>query len=90
MMKVSARTTGIISGAIAAAAYGLNPLFAKPLYGYGLTPAGLLFYRFALAAVMLLPLLYIKKYSLKLNFREMCSLILGGALMVSSSLCLYS
>ncbi len=90
MMKVSARTTGIISGAIAAAAYGLNPLFAKPLYGYGLTPAGLLFYRFALAAVMLLPLLYIKKYSLKLNFREMCSLILGGALMVGSSLCLYS
>ena len=90
MIKFSNRSIGIISGAIAAAAYGLNPLFARPLYQCGLVPTSLLFYRFALAAVMLLPLLLLKRCTLKVSMRELASLTLGGALMVSSSLCLYS
>ncbi|MBE6381348.1 MAG: DMT family transporter [Lentisphaerae bacterium] len=89
-MKSSARTWGLISGAVAAAAYGLNPLFARPLYEFGLTPAMVLFYRFALAAVMLVPLLVVKRISFALNVREFFASVLGGALMVASSLCLYS
>ena len=90
MMKISSRSIGIISGAVAAAAYGLNPLFARPLYACGLVPASVLFYRFALAAVMLLPLLLLKRCTLKVSMRELAALTLGGALRVSSSLCLYS
>ena len=90
MLKFSDRSTGIICGAVAAAAYGLNPLFAKPLYAAGLSPAGLLFFRFALASVMLLPLLKLKKLSLKITRSETYASIMGGALMVASSLCLYS
>ena len=33
---LSERTRGYVLGAIAAASYGLNPLFALPLYGAGL------------------------------------------------------
>lgn len=89
-MKISGRTFGLISGAVAAAAYGLNPLFARPLYGFGLSPAMVLFYRFTIAAVMLIPLLIIKRYSFALTRSEFFASVLGGALMVGSSLCLYS
>lgn len=89
-MKISSRTTGLICGAIAAAAYGLNPLFAVPLYKFSLTPVMVLFYRFALAAVMLVPILLIKRIPLTIDRKEAWASCLGGALMVASSLCLYS
>ena len=65
-------------------------MFARPLYEFGLTPAMVLFYRFALAAVMLVPLLMIKRCGFDLSWREFFASVLGGALMVGSSLCLYS
>ena len=89
-MKLSPRTIGLFCGAVAAAAYGLNPLFAVPLYKFGLTPVMVLFFRFALASVMLLPVLLIKQIGLKIDRREAWASCLGGALMVASSLCLYS
>lgn len=89
-MKISPRTIGLVCGAIAAAAYGLNPLFAVPLYKFGLTPVMVLFFRFLLAALMLLPVLLIKRIPLAVNRKEAWASCLGGALMVSSSLCLYS
>lgn len=33
---ISERSRGYVLGAVAAASYGLNPLFALPLYGAGL------------------------------------------------------
>ena len=89
-MKISPRTIGLLCGAVAAAAYGLNPLFAVPLYKLGLTPVMVLFFRFLLAAVMLLPVLLLKRIPLAVNRQEAWASCLGGALMVSSSLCLYS
>lgn len=49
----SERSRGYVLGAIAAASYGLNPLFALPLYGAGLGADSVLFYRYVLAVVML-------------------------------------
>ncbi len=89
-MKISSRTIGLFCGAIAAAAYGLNPLFAVPLYKMGLTPVMVLFFRFLLASVMLLPVLLIKRIPLAIDRKEAWASCLGGALMVASSLCLYS
>ena len=90
LMKISPRTIGLFCGAVAAAAYGLNPLFAVPLYKFGLTPVMVLFFRFLLATVMLLPVLWIKRIPLAVTRQEAWASCLGGALMVSSSLCLYS
>ena len=89
-MKISPRTIGLFCGSVAAAAYGLNPLFAVPLYKFGLTPVMVLFFRFLVATVMLLPVLWIKRIPLAVTRQEAWASCLGGALMVSSSLCLYS
>lgn len=89
-MNISPKTVGAIAGAMAAAAYGLNPLFAIPLYKMGLTPTMVLFYRFALAALMLVPVLWLKRCKFALTKNEAVASFAGSALMVTSSLCLYT
>lgn len=42
------RLKGFTYGALAAASYGLNPLFALPLYGAGMKVDSVLFYRYFL------------------------------------------
>ena len=49
----SERSRGYVLGAVAAASYGLNPLFALPLYGAGMGVDSVLFFRYLLAVVML-------------------------------------
>ena len=44
------KTKGFIYGAIAAASYGMNPLFALPLYAAGMSVDTVLFYRYFFAA----------------------------------------
>ena len=46
------RLKGFTYGALAAASYGLNPLFALPLYGAGMKVDSVLFYRYFFAIVM--------------------------------------
>ena len=43
------KTKGFIYGAIAAASYGMNPLFALPLYAAGMSVDTVLFYRYFFA-----------------------------------------
>ena len=43
------RSIGIFNGAVAAASYGTNPLFALPLYAAGIGVNSVLFYRYAFA-----------------------------------------
>lgn len=40
---MNTKTKGYILGIIAAAAYGMNPLFALPLYKAGMNPDSVLF-----------------------------------------------
>ena len=40
---ISERSRGYVLGAVAAASYGLNPLFALPLYEAGMEPDSVLF-----------------------------------------------
>ena len=47
------KTKGFLLGAIAAASYGMNPLFTLPLYSAGMSVDSVLFYRYALAIVVL-------------------------------------
>ena len=45
---MNVRTKGLVCGAVAAATYGMNPLFTLPLYHAGMTPDSVLFYRLSL------------------------------------------
>ena len=50
--KINNNTKGILNGAIAAASYGTNPLFALPLYAKGVGINSVLFYRYFLAVII--------------------------------------
>ena len=48
-MLLSNKAKGYILGAIAAATYGMNPLFALPLYADGMDADSVLFFRYMMA-----------------------------------------
>ena len=75
---ISERSRGYVLGAIAAASYGLNPLFALPLYGAGLGVDSVLFYRYVLAVVMLGALMLFRRQSFALRRRDVPYRIYSG------------
>ena len=50
---MNAKTKGYLLGMIAAASYGMNPLFALPLYKAGMDPDSVLFFRYMFAIPIL-------------------------------------
>ena len=50
---MNAKAKGYVLGAVAAATYGMNPLFALPLYGAGMDPDSVLFFRYLFAIPLL-------------------------------------
>ena len=42
---MNTKLKGYVLGAVAAASYGMNPLFALPLYKEGMDPDSVLFFR---------------------------------------------
>ncbi|EGJ72268.1 protein of unknown function DUF6 transmembrane [Bacteroides coprosuis DSM 18011] len=84
------KTKGTIYGIIAAISYGTNPLGALSLYQEGIHVNSVLFYRYALAALVILMILFAKKESLKINKLELKIVSLLGLLFASSSLTLFT
>lgn len=81
---------GVLNGAIAAASYGTNPLFALPLYSGGIGVNSVLFYRYAFAvAIYWLWLKFVKKTSLKITRQEFFSLFIMAMFFSLSSLTLF-
>lgn len=80
---------GLIYGAVAAATYGMNPLFALPLYKEGLTADSVLFYRYALAVAMLGITMLIRKTPFAVSGKMLLLLFAGGLLTGFSSLFLF-
>ena len=76
-------------GAVAAASYGLNPLFTLPLYGAGIGVDSVLFYRYLLAVVMLGALMLARRQSFALRRRDILPLAVMGLLFSCSSLFLF-
>lgn len=83
------KTKGFVCGVIAAATYGMNPLFTLPLYKEGMTVDSVLFYRYALAVVILGLIMKIKGQSFALKKNEILPLAIGGLLFSVSSLFLF-
>ena len=81
-MNVKAK--GYILGAVAAATYGMNPLFALPLYKAGMNPDSVLF------AIPVLGMMIVARgRSFKLKRKEVLPLIIMGLLVALSSLALF-
>ena len=86
---ISKKTKGFICGIIASVTYGMNPLFALPLYERGLNADSVLFYRYSLAIVLLGLLMKWKGESFRIQKGELLPLLLAGLIFSSSSLLLF-
>ncbi|HJD74659.1 MAG TPA: DMT family transporter [Bacteroides reticulotermitis] len=83
------KTKGFTYGAIAAASYGMNPLFALPLYAAGMSVDSVLFYRYLLAVIVLGILMKIQKQSFAIQKVDILPLAIMGLLFSFSSLLLF-
>ncbi len=83
------RLKGVIYGSIAASSYGMNPLFALPLYSHGVGVNSTLFYRYIIAVIFLFLWIKIKKHSFYITIRQGVKLFFLGILFSLSSLFLF-
>ena len=83
------KAKGYIYGILAAAAYGLNPLFAVPLYDAGMDPDSVLFFRYLFAIPMVAVTMIVRGRGFRVHSREVLPLIIMGILMAPSSLALF-
>ena len=83
------KAKGYILGAVAAATYGMNPLFALPLYEAGMNPESVLFFRYLFAIPVLGAMIKLRGRDFKLKRKEVFPLIIMGLLMALSSLTLF-
>lgn len=82
-------TKGYIFGIIAAVTYGLNPLFALPLYAGGMNPNSVLFFRYLIALPILGLMIKWRHHGFRLKKREVLPLVFLGLMMAASSLTLF-
>lgn len=86
---MNAKAKGYILGSIAAASYGMNPLFALPLYKSGMDPDSVLFFRYLFAIPLLGIMIKARGRSFKIQRKETFPLIIMGLLVALSSLTLF-
>lgn len=88
-MKINVKAKGYLLGIIAAASYGMNPLFALPLYSDGMDPDSVLFFRYLFAIPLLGIMLKSRGRSFRVERRELPVLAVMGLLVAISSLTLF-
>ncbi|HIZ86235.1 MAG TPA: DMT family transporter [Candidatus Coprenecus stercoravium] len=86
---MNTKTKGYILGSIAAATYGMNPLFALPLYKGGMNPESVLFFRYIFAIPILAVMIKARGRSFRVSRKETITLIAMGILVAISSLTLF-
>ena len=86
---MNTKTKGYILGIIAAAGYGMNPLFALPLYKAGMNPDSVLFFRYLFAIPVLGIMIKARGRNFKLQRKEVLPLVIMGLLVALSSLALF-
>ena len=86
---MNSKTKGFIYGAIAAASYGMNPLFTLPLYAAGMSVDTVLFYRYFFAVIVLGILMKMQHQSFALRKADILPLVIMGLLFSFSSLLLF-
>ena len=86
---MSITTKGYICAAIAAATYGMNPLFTLPLYADGMDPNSVLLFRYIFAILIVGFMIKTRGRSFKIQRSEVAPLAVMGILAAYSSLALF-
>lgn len=81
----SNKLTGYVLGAAGAASYGLNPLFALPLYADGMDADSVLFLRYSFGILLVALMIVARGRSFKVKPRQLAMFVLLGVLMALSS-----
>lgn len=87
--KMNPKIKGYVLAAVAAATYGMNPLFALPLYAQGMDPDSVLFFRYLFALPIIAVMIKARGRSFRLGRKETLPLVCMGLLMAFSSLALF-
>ncbi len=80
---------GYVAAVFSAICYGMNPLGALSLYKMGFNPDSALFFRFAVAAILLAIAVVVRKESFRLSRKELIYLVALGFVFGLSSLTYY-
>jgi drug/metabolite transporter (DMT)-like permease len=83
------KAKGYFLGAIAASTYGMNPLFALPLYDDGMSPNSVLFFRYLLAIPIVGLMIKSRGRSFSIEKKNIAPLLLFGVFLSISSLTLF-
>lgn len=83
------KVKGYILGAISAITYGLNPLFALPLYADGMDANSVLLFRYCLGIPMVAAMIIFRRRSFAIEKKTFLPIVLMGVLMAISSLSLF-
>ena len=86
---MSIKTKGYLLGAIAAATYGMNPLFTLPLYADGMDPNSVLFFRYIFAILIMGIMIKARGRDFKVKRSHVAPLAAMGLLASYSSLSLF-
>lgn len=82
-------TKGYLLGAVGAISYGMNPLFAVPLYGEGLDVPSVLFYRYFFATLILGVIMRLRGDRFRISKDEIGGLCILGIMFALSSVLLF-
>ena len=83
------KAKGYILAVIATATYGMNPLFALPLYVDGMNPDSVLFFRYLFASPLVGAMIKGRGRDFKIHRTDILPLVVLGVLMAASSLTLF-
>ncbi len=86
---MNTKAKGYIYGAIAAATYGMNPLFALPLYENGMNANSVLFFRYLFAIPILAIMIKSRGRNFTIHRADLLPLSVMGLLVAISSLALF-
>lgn len=88
-IEMNVKVKGYLLGALAAASYGMNPLFALPLYSDGMDPYSVLFFRYLFAIPILGIMLKARGRTFAVSRHDILPLVVMGLLLAMSSLSLF-
>jgi len=88
-MNTGNKLKGYLLGAVAAATYGMNPLFALPLYSDGMDSGSVLFFRYVFAIPIVALMLLCRGRNIRVGRKDIVPLAVMGVIFAFSSLALF-